>query len=283
MDSFEGKTAVITGAASGIGLAMAHRFAREGANVVMSDLSPEPLEAAVEAVAQTGGTAIGFVADASKADEVEALAARADEVYGRTHILCNNAGVAMGGVLWENSLADWDWVLGVNLYGVVHGIRSFVPRMLEHGERSAIVNTASFSGLSSQPAMGIYGVSKHGVLTMTETLFYELEAVKANIQAHALCPGWIQTGINQSDRTAPDGVSSMPDEASPLARTVSAYVSQAVEEGKPPELVADMVADGIKANRFYIITHPEWLGMVKVRMTDILQQQNPSWRSPITG
>lgn len=284
MDKIMGRNTVVTGAASGIGLAMARRFARDGARVVVSDIDQEALDRAVADLREDGAEVVGVKADVSQAASVETLADEARTAFGNVQILCNNAGVAMSGVTWENSVSDWEWVLGVNLFGVVHGIRAFLPGMLDHGEPSAIVNTASFAGLTSQPAMSVYGVSKHAVVTMTESLYHELTAVGANVQTHLLCPGWIKTDICDWDRSAPDHIEKRTDrDSTPLCRLADAYVENAVEEGKSPDMVADMVVEAILANRFYIITHPEWLGGVKIRMTDILERRNPTTRSPLTG
>jgi NAD(P)-dependent dehydrogenase (short-subunit alcohol dehydrogenase family) len=284
MDTLSDRNVVITGAASGIGLALAQRFAQAGARVVLGDIDKAALEQAIVDLQEKGADVAGVQTDVSSAESVEYLAEQAQAAFGNVHILCNNAGVAMSGVTWENNIAEWEWVLGVNLYGVVHGIRAFLPGMMDHGEPAAVVNTASFAGLTSQPAMGVYGVSKHAVVTMTESLYHELAAVRSNVQAHVLCPGWIKTGICGWSRLAPDEVAKSDErDSTPMCRLAEAYVENAVQEGKPPEIVADMVVEAILANRFYIITHPEWLGGVKIRMTDILEQRNPTPTSPLTG
>ena len=168
MNTFENKVAVITGGASGLGLAMARCFAKQGMKLVLADIEEAPLQAIVGQFVWDGTPAIGIKTDVSKASEVDALAQRAFEAYGAVHVLCNNAGVAPGGLVWESTVADWEWCLGVNVYGVIHGLRSFVPRMLPQRDAGHIVNTASVAGLLSPPGMGIYCVSKHAVVTLSD-------------------------------------------------------------------------------------------------------------------
>ena len=212
MRELRGKVAVVTGAASGIGRAMAERFAREGMKVVLADVQEKPLAEAREASAAAGAEVIAVPTDVSKWEQVEALARRAVEAFGAAHVLCNNAGVAVGGVAWETPVADWEWILGVNQWGVVHGIRAFVPRMIAQGE-GHVVNTASMAGLVSAPGMSAYCATKHAVVTISECLHHDF-AITGNagtMHVSVLCPGWVKTNIAESVRNRPG--------ASPLAAT----------------------------------------------------------------
>ena len=197
------KVAVITGAASGIGRGLAERFAAEGMKVVLADVEEEALAKLEADLKAKDATVLTVRTDVSNATEVENLAVQTLEAFGAVHILCNNAGVVCSRPVWEHTLADWEWVLGVNLWGVIHGIRSFVPRMLAQGNECHIVNTASILGLVSGSGEGIYKVSKHGVVVLSETLADELAQKGANIQVHVLCPGWVRTGILDSARNRP--------------------------------------------------------------------------------
>ncbi len=202
MESVQGKVAVITGGGSGIGLAMATRFASEGMKVVLADIEKDALDAAVAGLAATGAEAIGVPTDVADGAAVEALRDAAVDRFGTVHLLCNNAGVGTGGLSWNQSVADWEWVLGVNLWGVVHGIRAFMPILLEQGE-GHVVNTASMAGLSSPPMMAIYNVSKHAVVTLSETMFGELAMIESPVGVSVLCPGWVNTRIHEAGRNRP--------------------------------------------------------------------------------
>lgn len=271
MQSFEGKTAFITGAASGIGLALAEKAAAERMNVVLADIEEQALERAVRKIEERQVRAIGVPVNTMLADSVNAAAERAIAEFGRVHLLFNNAGVAStrsaGKALWEVPDRDWDWVMGVNFYGVLYGIRSFVPHMLEHGEASHIVNTASLAGVL--PGGGTYGVSKHAVLALTEGLQRDFADRGANINASVLCPGFVSTNIHQAERNRPAGASA--DSANPeLEQQGTAFMGELLSRGKQPAEVADIVFQSVRDNRFYILPHPAWDEFVRSRVEQIL-------------
>lgn len=280
MKDFRGRTAVITGAGSGFGREFARIAAGLEMNLVLADVQQDALDAVAEELKATGTRVLARKVDVSKADEIEALAAATDASFGATHLLFNNAGVGSGGLIWENSLRDWEWVLGVNLWGVIHGIRSFVPRMLAAAQSDPdyaghIVNTASMAGLLNAPNMGIYNVSKHAVVSLSETLYQDLGLIEAPIGASVLCPYFVPTGISESERNAPSDVSSEPLSASKLAQQMMSH--KAVGSGKVTAVdVAGSVFEAIRANRFYVFSHPHALGNVATRMKDITDMRNPS-------
>src|SRR5207248_8286700 len=212
MKDFQGKVAVVTGAASGIGRALAGKSMQEGMKVVLADVEESALKQAEDELKASGAEVLAVRTDVSKAGEVEALAQQAFATYGAVHLLCNNAGVGAGTTVWGSSLADWQWVLGVNLWGVIHGIHFFVPRMLAQGSEGHIVNTASAAGLISSPGLGIYKVAKHGVVTLSETLALELAARGAKLKASVLCPEWVNTRIMDAERNRPQGLRNAPAE-----------------------------------------------------------------------
>ncbi len=282
MKSFRGRTAVITGAASGFGLELSRLAAREGMNVVMVDVQQDALNTAQSEVqvlaAEQGGKTLAHRLDISKAGEVEALGAAVLAAFGVPHLVINNAGVGAGGLVWENTVADWEWVLGVNLMGVVHGVRVFVPHMVkaaaaDAGYEGHVVNTASMAGLLSPPTMGIYNVSKHAVVTLTETLHQDLSLMTDRVHASLLCPYFVPTGIHRSDRNRADS-------AAPLThsqRVSQAMTDKAVGSGKVTAAqVAALVFDAVRAQRFYIYSHPKALKSVQTRLEDIMQARNPS-------
>jgi NAD(P)-dependent dehydrogenase (short-subunit alcohol dehydrogenase family) len=276
MKDLKGKTAVVTGAASGIGLAMAERFGKEGMNVVLSDVDEPHLHEAAAAIAKAGARTLAVRADVSKVADVEALAKRTFETFGTAHVVCNNAGVATGGFMWEGSAADWEWILGVNLSGVVNGVRAFVPKMIEQGE-GHVVNTASIAGLLSIPAMSPYCATKHAVVTMSECLHHELGLVTSGkVNASVLCPGWVKTAIGSSERNRPAGAA-RTHELTPHEKLIQEMTISAVENGMPPSEVADQVVRAILEERFYVFTHPKMLGAFKKRSDDVLAQKNPSF------
>jgi NAD(P)-dependent dehydrogenase (short-subunit alcohol dehydrogenase family) len=274
MEDVEGKVAVVTGAASGIGRAMADRFAAAGMQVVLADIEKGPLDDAVAAVTATGAQAIGVPTDVSDPAAVEALRDAALERFGGIHVACNNAGVGTGGRIWEQTLEDWQWVLGVNLWGVVHGVRTFVPVMLRQGE-GHIVNTASMAGLTSPPMMGIYNVTKHSVVTLSETLFAELAMEPADIGVSVLCPGWVQTRINDAARNRP-GQASLEEVADDSQESVFREVlGGLLASGLAPADVADQVFEAVRTKRFYVLTHPDWKPMISNRVDNIVNERDP--------
>ena len=275
MRELAGKVAVTTGAASGIGRALVERFARAGMKLVLADVEEAALAAAAEELAAAGADVLAVQTDVSRADDVDALARRTYEHFGAAHVLCNNAGVALAGLLWEHSLEDWRWLLGVNVWGVVHGIRSFVPRMLEAKTPGHSVNTASVAGLTSAPGLGVYNVSKHAVVTLSETLAKDLVMVGAPIKVSVLCPGFVNTRILDSSRNRPAAFGPerpRPSDMEPVIRSL-------IAAGMPPAEVAQRVLGAIEDERFYVLTHPDFTAQVKERCQDIVEGRTPSVQS----
>jgi len=275
MREFRNKVAVVTGAASGMGKAMAERFASEGMRVVLADVEAGALAAAEREVRTRGTDVLAVRTDVSRAADVEQLAARAVQAFGTVHVLCNNAGVgSIGGLVSNQRLEDWEWTLGVNLWGVIHGIRTFLPILLGHGEDGHIVNTASVAGLISGPFQIPYNVSKYGVVALSEGLHRELALIGARIRVSVLCPGFVATRIMESERNRP---SELPIPA--LGEAEVAYgemMRQRVGAGLAPVEVARQVFEAIRDERFYIITDPdEWKPFIRERMEDILGDRNP--------
>jgi NAD(P)-dependent dehydrogenase (short-subunit alcohol dehydrogenase family) len=280
MKDFAGRTAVITGGGSGFGREFAHLASTLGMNVVIADVQDDALARVEGELTAKGTKVLARKVDVSDGDAVEALAAAADATFGATHLLFNNAGVGSGGLVWENSVRDWQWVLGVNLWGVIHGIRAFVPRMLAAAKADAtysghVVNTASMAGLLNAPNMGVYNVSKHAVVSLTETLYQDLALVDAPIGSTVLCPYFVPTGIGVSHRNAPTDVAG--EAVSPSKRVQQMMSQKAVGSGKvtAPD-VALSVFEAIREGRFYVFSHPHALGNVETRMKDIVESRNPS-------
>ena len=281
MEDFKNKTAVLTGAGSGFGLECARIGARLGMNLVLADVQQDALDKAVAEVAASGAQVVGLRVDVSKAAEVESLGAATLERFGALHLVFNNAGVSAGGLIWESTVSDWEWVIGVNLMGVAHGIRVFTPMMLaaaakDPDYRGHIVNTASMAGLVSQPNTGIYNATKHAVVTVTETLYQDLALVTDQIGSSVLCPYFVPTGIVQSHRNRP-GEPKADATLTQSQRISQAMGEKAVNSGKVSAAeVAQKVFDAVAANQFYIYSHPKVLAAVQIRMEDILQGRNPS-------
>ena len=282
MHDFENKVAVITGGASGIGLAMATRFAQEGMKVVLGDIEAPALEAAIARLRQQEFEVHGVVTDVSDGASVENLAREAIERFGKVHVLCNNAGI--GGAravrIWEASEKDWQWTLGVNLWGVIHGIRIFVPLMLAHGEEGHVVNTASMAGLAQ--GNRAYSVSKHGVVALSEALYDGLKLEGASIGASVLCPGLTNTNLMFGGRNRPANLKDDPSEQpSPEDIERANRTKQLTEEtGLPPERTAELVLQAIRDDQFYILTHSEYDGVIRERMENILSRRNPDPKGP---
>lgn len=275
MKNLQGKVAVITGGAEGIGKGIAVRAAAEGMKLVLADINAARLEATVAEFKTQGIEVIGVATDVAREEQVNALAEQAFAKFGKVHLLVNNAGVAVAKPAWETSQKDWDWVMGVNFYGVTHALRAFVPTMLKHGEEGHIVNTASMAGLTSQPSLSSYNASKHAVVTLSEGLHHDLTLRQSHIKVSVLCPGWVKTGIGHSERNR-DGDRQVSAALDPVAAKVGMAVLHAVENGIPVSQVAGEVFDAIAAERFYILTHPEMKQAIQVRMEDILQQRAPT-------
>lgn len=274
MHDLKGKVAVVTGAASGIGNGVATRLAEEGMKVVLADIEEGPLADAEKKLADAGATVLAVPTDVTKADQVDALAAKTFEAFGTAHIVHNNAGVATGGPMWTLTEQDWQWVLGVNLWGVIHGVRAFVPRLVEQGE-GHVINTASIAGLTSAPMMGPYNVSKHGVVTLSETLASELALHGSPVKVSVLCPGWVNTRINEADRNRPPELQPPADADTTMAEMGRQMLEGLLKSGLQPSEVASKVLDAIHEERFYILTHPEMTPIIQHRMEDILEGRNP--------
>jgi NAD(P)-dependent dehydrogenase (short-subunit alcohol dehydrogenase family) len=279
IQDFKGKTAVLTGAGSGFGLECARIGARLGMNLVLVDVQQDALDKAEAEMTAQGVQVLACKVDVSIASEMEALAAAVKQRFGAPHFVFNNAGVGSGGLVWENSVADWQWVLGVNLWGVIHGVRLFAPMMLEAakadpGYQAHIVNTASMAGLLTPPNMGVYNVTKHAVVSLTETLYQDLQLVSDQVSASVLCPYFVPTGISHSERNRP---AAMVDEKPTKSQLIGqAMTDKAVGSGKVSAAdVAQKVFDAIAADQFYIYSHPQALGNVQQRMEAIVMGKNP--------
>lgn len=277
---FKGRTAVITGAGSGFGLEVARLAASRGMQLVLLDVQKDALDAAQAELEATGAQVLAQRVDVSSAEHMAALAEAVQARFGAPHFVFNNAGVGSGGLIWENSVKDWEWVLGVNLWGVIHGVRLFTPMMLAAAKadpawRGHIVNTASMAGLLTPPNMGVYNVSKHAVVALSETLYQDLRLVTDQIGASVLCPYFVATGIHQSDRNRPQD---MADEKPTASQRVNqAMTGKAVTGGKVTAAqVAQKVFAALEADQFYIFSHPHALGNVQTRMEDVLQARNPT-------
>jgi NAD(P)-dependent dehydrogenase (short-subunit alcohol dehydrogenase family) len=270
MQELSGKVAVVTGGASGIGLAMGRAFAAEGMKVVLADIEAEALEKAIADLPE-GTESEAVVCDVSRSEHVEGLRDAALDRFGAVHVVCNNAGVSQGGPVWEASKEDWEWVLGVNLWGVINGVHAFTPLLIEQGE-GHIVNTASMAGLVSAPWMGVYNVTKHGVVTLSETLNADLQlAGVQGVGVSVLCPGWVRTRIHEAGRNRPDdgGLTEPADEG------MREFIATVIAQGLDPSEVAAMVVDAVKTDRFYILTHHEWMSFVGDRVQRIVSGENP--------
>ncbi|SFC61366.1 NADP-dependent 3-hydroxy acid dehydrogenase YdfG [Polaromonas sp. OV174] len=278
--NFKGKTAVLTGAGSGFGLECARLGAALGMNLVLVDVQQDALDQASAELQATGAQVLAFRLDVSNAEQMQAMSRAVLEHFGAPHFVFNNAGVGSGGLLWENSVKDWEWVLGVNLWGVIHGVRLFVPMMLEAAAKDPawqghIVNTASMAGLLNPPNMGVYNVSKHAVVSLSETLYQDLQLVTDQIGASVLCPFFVPTGISQSHRNRPAELSNSKPTKSQLIQ--QAMTDKAVGSGKVTAAgVAQKVFDAMVADQFYIYSHPQAIHSVQTRMEDILQARNPT-------
>jgi NAD(P)-dependent dehydrogenase (short-subunit alcohol dehydrogenase family) len=272
MENLRGKVAVITGGASGIGKAVATRAAAEGMKLVLADIEEPVLEETARALSADGAEVLAVVTDVSDAGSVRELRDRSLQQFGAAHLIHNNAGVGVGGPIWEVTEQEWRWILGVNLWGVIHGINAFVPLLLEQGE-GHVVNTASVAGLSSTPGLGPYTATKHAVVAVSESLFKDLRAAGARIGVSVLCPAFVQTGIARSDRNRPDWA---PEHDPASAGERTSFIQAMVDGGIQPQTVADRVFDAVHDGTFYILTHPEVKPALALRHQDILEGRPPS-------
>lgn len=279
ISNFKGKVAVLTGAGSGFGLECAKIGAQLGMKLVLVDVQKDALDAAQAQMQALGAEVMARLVDVSNEGQMQALANDVQQIFGAPNFVLNNAGVGAGGLVWENTVSDWEWLLGVNLWGVVHGVRLFTPMMLEAASKDPnfqghIVNTASMAGLLTPPNMGIYNVTKHAVVSLTETLYQDLKLVSDQVSASVLCPYFVPTGINSSERNRPEGLK-------PQALTQSQIIGQAmsdkaVSSGKVSAAqVAQMVFDAMHADQFYIYSHPKALGNAQTRFDAIVHGHNP--------
>jgi NAD(P)-dependent dehydrogenase (short-subunit alcohol dehydrogenase family) len=272
---FTNKVAVVTGAASGIGKAMAQRLAAEGMRLVLADIEPEPLLQFVDELRSTGAHAVSERVDVSKPADLEMLATRAYDEFGVVHLLCNNAGILPPGApVWKESLNTWHWALNVNFFGVLHGVQAFVPRMLRAETEAHIVNTASLAGLTTRPLMSAYNVSKHAVVALSECLYAELQLTTDKIHVSVLCPAFSKTRLAESTRNKPEGVQTDP------AASFGFYdaLKQVVQEGTPPEEIVDAMVNAVRENQFWILTHPHLDKGIRERFESMLSRTNPPAR-----
>lgn len=275
LDSFAGKTAVVTGAASGIGRSLALRCAREGMSVAMADVDEAGLEETRRLVVETGVSATAVPTDVSKADEVDALADAALRAFSKIHLVFNNAGVLVSGCAWERSAADWEWVLGVNLFGCIHGARTFLPILIDQREPGWMVNTASIGGLLSGPFLAPYMVSKHAVVGLTEVIYHELAAKGVDVGISCLCPGAVATGITASERIRPEAAGAAAPLGSEAEESFASGLEAGIAGGMAPDELAEHAFAGVREGRFWILPDPMYRESFEARAQSILSGLNP--------
>ncbi len=274
--TFDGKVAVITGAASGIGRALAERCAEEGMRVVLADVEEPALQKTAAEMEAGGADVLSVVTDVSRAEDVEALARQALDAYGGVHLLCNNAGVGAGTTAWESTLNDWRWTINVNLWGVIHGLHTFVPLMLEQGSDGHIVNTASIAGLLPFHFTAAYQATKYAVVAISEKLYYDLAFRGSQIGVSVLCPGWVRTNIMDSWRNRPPALADAPQEMTPEVEALLEANRRECEAGMAPAKLAGIVFQAIRDRQFYIVPNAEeFLPLVQARAEAIVQGRNP--------
>jgi NAD(P)-dependent dehydrogenase (short-subunit alcohol dehydrogenase family) len=279
MKEFKGKVAVITGAASGIGRAIAERCVSEGMQVILADVDDENLAKAETELKALGGKLLAVRTDVSKRSDVELLARRALDAFGQVHLLFNNAGVAAGGAPWEATWNDWEWVVGVNLWGVVHGVKVFTPLMLAQNTECHIVNTSSAAGLVVGGGSASYAVTKHAVVALSESLYLSLQQRKALVKVSVLCPGLVRTDIVNAERHRPAELRNEPVPMTPEMQAGLAAFKATIEAAMPPLQVADVVFDAIRKEQFYVLSHTEWTEVIRLRTDSLLRMENP--QSPL--
>lgn len=280
MEDVHGKVAVITGGASGIGLAMGRRFVAAGMRVLLADIEEGALDDAAAELRAAGGEVRTAVCDVSRAEDVDELGESVIDAFGAVHVVCNNAGVGSGGLMQTLTTKDWEWCLGVNLWGVIHGIRVFLPMLLAQNE-GHIVNTASVAGLFAAPFMGPYNASKFAVVAISETLFNELAMTQSEVGVSVLCPSWVNTRIHESDRNRPGHLQNPVDPSAagdPLG--IAGVLQGVIEAGLPPAEVAEQVLAAVQAKQFYILTHPDSVDAVRARADAIIGNGNPPFLMP---
>ena len=285
MDEFEGRTAVVTGAASGIGRALVRRCFDLGMNVVLVDVEAGALDALASELDQSGQRVAAVPTDVSQADQVSALAERAQDVFGNIHLLCNNAGVFTGGTSWEAPLVDYEWVFGVNVWGVVHALRSFIPGMLAHGGEAHVVNTASMAAVTATPFTAPYSMSKAAVFSLSETLFLEMQSRGGQVGVSVLCPELVDTAIGRSDRNRPEYLARKPDDpTSPEQTLVEEAIVTSTATGLDPDVLAQRTLEAVRARRFYVLAAEgdPWRVACDARLEDIRGARNPG-SQPVPG
>ncbi len=275
MQELRGKVAVITGGASGIGRALAERFAAEGMKLVLADIDEISMRNVEAHLTEAGAEVMTMLCDTSLEADLQALAAATVERFGGAHVLCNNAGVVGKGDAWRGPFSAWEWVVGINLYGVIHGIRAFLPIMEDQGE-GHIINTASMAGLVALPGAAPYNVTKTGVVALSEGLFIELQATGSPVRVSALCPGFVKTNLIDGQRWTDRLGDEPPPSQSPMTQMMDAVLKQGVEEGIEATVVADEVVDAIRTGRFWILTHPDMRHLPVERMERAERQENPA-------
>jgi NAD(P)-dependent dehydrogenase (short-subunit alcohol dehydrogenase family) len=276
---FAGRVAVVTGAASGIGRALAERFAAEKMKIVLADVEEAPLREAAAALAKHGTETLAVPTDVSRAADVDALARRTLDAFGAVHVVCNNAGVFTAGLSWEAPVADWEWVFGVNLMGVVHGVRTFVPILLAQGTEAHVVNTASMAAVTTMPWVSIYHASKHAVLALSECLHHELTLRGAQVKVSVLCPEAVATRIDDSERVRPERHAAAPPPSAEREMVRSA-ITASIRAGVPPAEIAERVVGAIREERFYVLSGGDWQRMCETRCEDVRTGRNPTFVPP---
>jgi NAD(P)-dependent dehydrogenase (short-subunit alcohol dehydrogenase family) len=278
MKNFKGKVAVITGAASGIGRGIAERFVEEEMKVVLADIEEPALRETEQALRASGASVLAVRTDVSKVSDIETLARKTLDAFGAVHLLFNNAGVQTRKTIWESTLADWEWVININLWGVIHGVRIFVPMMLQQQTECYIVNTASSVGLISGSGTATYRVTKHAVVSLSETLYLELQQRNAPIGVSVLCPSFVRSRLNEAERNRPANLQNPPGEKPPTPeeQALERFFQEMNQGGITPQQCAELVFKAIQNNTFYILTHPELRPAIQKRMENILQGRNPT-------